>query len=86
MKVKSTLVLREVLNTWMVIPVATEEQSEYLLKLNESGAKLWKLLENDADIDVLANALVNEYGISFDNAKQDAQEFVNLLIQKGCLE
>ena len=86
MKVKSNLVLRQIVDTWMVIPVATEEPTEFLLKLNNSGAKLWNLLQEDRDIDDLANALVEEYNISFEVAKQDAQEFVDILSQKGCLE
>ena len=86
MKIKDSLALRQVANVWMVIPVATDSKTDVLLKLNDTGAKLWKLLEQDVDVTVLANALANDYNIPFDIAKQDAQEFVDMLLQNGCLE
>ena len=86
MKVKSSLVLRQVMNVWLVIPLITESRSECLMKLNETGAMLWKLLEQGADASSLADALIREYGISCDQALQDAQQFIDKLLSAGCLD
>ena len=56
------------------------------MKLNETGAMLWKLLEQDADLPELAAALEKEYGISDDQAQQDVQHFIQKLADTGCLE
>ena len=86
MKIKSSLVLRQVLDSWYVIPMVTQTRSECLMKLNETGAMLWKLLEQGADLPELAAALEKEYGISDDQAQQDVQHFIQKLVETGCLE
>ena len=86
MKIKSSLVLRQVLDSWYVIPMVTQTRSECLMKLNETGAMLWKLLEQDADLPELAAALEKEYGISCDQARQDVRQFIQKLADTGCLE
>ena len=70
----------------MVVPLATQSRLESLLKLNETGAMLWKILEQGAELSDLANALVKEYGIPYEQAEQDAQQFIQKLADTGCLE
>ena len=86
MKIKSSLLLRQVIDFWMVIPMVTDSRSECLMKLNETGALLWKQLQQGAELPDLANALVTEYGISYEQAERDAQQFVQKLKDNDCLE
>ena len=57
-----------------------------MLKLNESGALLWKALKNGADLDGLVSALTAEYAVDEAQARADAREFLDKLAQAGCLE
>ena len=87
MKIKKDFVLRQVAAVWMVMPLA--EQNEKLggmLTLSESGALLWRTLEQGCDMDGLAKALTAEYDVSEEKALADAAKFVEKLRQLGCIE
>jgi len=53
--------------------------------LNESGAVLWKALEKDNDIEGLVAALKAEYDVTYEEAKQDAEAFVEFLKARDML-
>ena len=87
MKLNKNFVLRRVANAYMVLPLGQATVSfEGMLKLNESGALLWKALKDGADLDGLVNALTAEYTVSEDQARADVKEFLDKLAQAGCLE
>lgn len=87
MKLKKDYVLRQVADTWVVLPLGQETISfDGMLKLNESGALLWKALEEGADTDGLVAALKAEYIVSEAQARADAEEFLQKLAQAGCIE
>lgn len=87
MKIKENFLLRNVADAWVVMPIG-QEMLDFngVIKLNETGAFLWKKLEDGADLDDLARALAEEYGISFETAKADAEEYLSTLMKVGCLE
>lgn len=87
MKIKKDFVLRHVLGTLMVMPLG--EQSQKLggmMTLTESGALLWKTLEQGCDMDALTKALTDEYDVTEERARADAEKFVEKLTQLGCLD
>lgn len=87
MKLKKDYVLRQVADTWVVLPLGQETISfDGMLKLNESGALLWKALEEGSDTDGLVAALKAEYIVSEAQARADAEEFLQKLAQAGCIE
>lgn len=57
-----------------------------MLTLNESGALLWRALEQGADRPTLLAALTAEYDVSDAQAEQDIDEFLSTLQKAGCLE
>lgn len=57
-----------------------------IIKLTETGAFLWSLLNSDQTIDELAKSLTDEYDVSFDKAKADTEKFVNKLKDADLLE
>ena len=72
---------------WIIVPVA-EMVVEFngLMNLNESGAFLWKLLVEGAEMDELVSRLLNEYDVDEKTAKADIKEFVEQLEAKGLLQ
>jgi hypothetical protein len=87
MKIKKDFVLRQVLGALMVMPLG--EQSQKLggmMTLTESGAILWKALEQGCDMDALTKALTDEYDVTEARARADAEKFVEKLTQLGCIE
>lgn len=87
MRLNKEFALRKVVDTWVVLPLGdTSVDFNGMLKLNESGAMLWKVLENCSDCEELVSALVAEYNVSRDEAIRDIDCFVKKLADFGCLE
>lgn len=86
-KIKENFVLRQVAGTWVVLPLATETVDfSDMLKMNESGAFIWKELETGADREGLVKALTGEYSVTEQQAATDVNEFLDKLMQIGCIE
>src|SRR4051794_27744737 len=54
-------------------------RDEPLYALTPTGALLWERLAQWATVEQLAEALVNEYEISLDDARTDARDFIDQL-------
>ena len=86
MKLKDEFVLRQVADTWVVLPVGkTSVSFNSMLTLNETGAVLWRALEQGGDRQALAAALTAEYEVSAEEALADVDTFLQKLEQVGCL-
>lgn len=84
MKLKENFVLRQVAGTWVVMPVgAATLDFNGMLTLNETGALLWKAIQQGTDP---VEALTSEYDVARDQAAADMEEFIGKLRAAGCLE
>lgn len=87
MKLKSEYVLRQVADVWVVMPIGEEVLNfNGMLTLNETGAFLWKKLEEGADIEELTAALTSEYDVAAAHARADAEAFCQELLSAGCVD
>ena len=87
MKLKKDFVLRQVADTWVVLPLAEQTVNfTGMITLNESGAMLWQQLEKGADREGLVAALTAEYDVSEDVASADVDAFLGKLASACCLE
>lgn len=87
MKIKDNFVLRQVADTWCVLPLAEETLNlNGMLTLNDSGTFLWKILEEGVSKDELAAAMMGEYDVDPETAETDIEEFLDKLRQVDCLE
>jgi len=87
MKIKENFVLRQVANTWMVMPLGEQnDQLGGMLTLSESGALLWQALEQGGDLEKLTKVLTEEYEVTEAKARTDAAQFVEKLRSLGCID
>ena len=87
MKLKENYVLRQVADTWIVLPLGSETlEFNGMLTLNETGVVLWKALEQEIDREALADRLLSEYDVDRAQALADTDEFLKKLENVGCLE
>lgn len=87
MKVKGKYILRQVAKTWVVLPLGqTTLDLNGMLTLNETGALLWKALEQGGGREAMINALTAEYNVSADQAAADVERFLGKLAAAGVLE
>ena len=86
MKLSENFVLRQVADTWVVLPVGQASVDfNGMLTLNESGAILWNALAAVGDREALADALLAEYEVDRATALADVDEFLLKLKDIGCL-
>lgn len=88
MKLKQGYLLREIAGSWIVVPIGQRVvEFNGLMNLSESGALLWKKLENSIDREEeLVNLLTEEYDIDVETAKKDVHEFISSIKEKGMME
>lgn len=87
MKLKSQLMLRKIADNWMAVPVGERTRDvPGVIVLNETGAFLWKLLEQDTTQQDLVSALLAEYEVDMETAKQDVEKFLADLRERAWLD
>ena len=88
MKIKDGFYLTEIGTDYVVIASTPEAKKLFggMLRLNATGAFLWKKLVEGATEDQLAEALSAEYGVSQSVAAVDTADFLATIRQAGFVE
>lgn len=87
MKIEKEFILREIAGDYVIVPVGDAAvQFNGMISVNETGAVLWKCLQEETDTDRMVQALTEEYDVSEETARHDVEEFTSLLRQHGILE
>ena len=88
MKIKSGFILREISGVNVVIGVGenAEKIKNSMVKLNESGAFIWKILEKGATVDEVVSAILNEYDAPEDVVRADVLNVVKTLKEIGAID
>lgn len=83
MKIKEGFCLREVAGSYIVVPIGKAKKDfNGMINLNETGAFLWKQLENDIDEEKLIFSLMDEYNIDRDKAEHGVKKFLDVLLKE----
>jgi hypothetical protein len=87
MKVKNGFIMRSLAGESIVIAVGEAEKDfGSVLKLNEAGIFLWKLMQKDSNIEILTTALQNEYDVVHEVAIADVERFIEKLKSINCID
>lgn len=87
MKVQKGFVLRELAGEYVIISTgAAPPASGGLLTVNEVGAELWEMLQTERSLEELVWKILEEYDVEEKTAREDIQEFLDTLNQRGMLE
>ena len=87
MKIREGFILRQVLDIYAVIGVGSEAyMPNRIMSVNETGAFLWRMLENGAEKQGLIDALLREYETDPQTAEKDVDAFLNELRDKKLVE
>ncbi len=85
MQLKSNFILRQVAGENVVIPTGDALNLNLMITLNETGAFLWKLLEQDIDEEAMVAALLAEYDVDEASARAHVTAFVTKLKEQDFL-
>ncbi len=86
MQLKNGFILREIAGKYVV--VATGEAAESfrgLIKLNDTGAFLWRLLQKDTTEEELTSSLLSEYDVDRPQAEREVASFISRLKEEDLL-
>lgn len=88
MRLKSGFVLEEVAGTFLAVAVGERaEELKVLIKLNSTGAFLWKILaERDVTEEELVLALLAEYDVDAELAKRSVRDFLKIVSDGGLID
>ena len=76
MKLKDGFLMRRVAGQTVVLPSGDELDLNMMITLNETGKFLWERLENETDEAALTAALLAEYDVDEQTARQSVDAFV----------
>ena len=86
MKIKTGYVVRQVMDTYLVIGIGSENYvPNQIMSLNETGAFLWELLETGAEKSELLNSLMKEYEVDAETAEKDVDAFLASLRERSLI-
>lgn len=87
MKIQGSYILRDVAGSHVVVPVG-QSVADFngLITMNETGAFLWRQLQEDVERDTLIRRMTDEYDVTPAQAAQDVDTFLQKLRDNGFLE
>ena len=87
MKIKKGFIIRKVGDENIVVPVGEASKNFHgMVKLNESGAFLWKFFTENHTEEEAVDALLSEYDVEKDVAARDEKGFVEVLTKNSFAE
>lgn len=87
MKIKDNFILRKISDAFVVVPIGDAVVDfSGLINLNETGAFLFKKLQDGAEEKDLVNALLKEYDVDENTAKEDVKKFIDKLKDADLVE
>lgn len=87
MKIKEGFVLREMGGQAVVVSVgAASKVFNGMIKLNDTGEFLWNELKNDKSEEELVQAMLAQYDVSEEVARQGVDKFIATLKSPGIIE
>lgn len=88
MKVKDGFYLTAIGTDYVIIAGTPEAKKLFdgMLRLNETGAFLWKKLADGVTEAELADALAAEYGVSREVSEKDTADFLDVIRSAGFIE
>ena len=86
MKLKDGFLMRSVAGQTVVLPSGDELDLNMMITLNETGAFLWERLQNETTEDALVSALLGEYEVDEETARNAVAAFVQKLSENGFLD
>ncbi len=86
-KIKNGFIIRKIGGQIMAVPTGKMTSEIHgMIVLTESGELLWNALIDGAEIENLADILVENYEVEHEIALADAKKFVNGLKEQGALQ
>lgn len=86
MKIAQDFTLKKIADSFAVVPTGKNVVDfTAMITINETGAFIWNILQEDCDIETIAKKMCDEYDIDMQTATDDAIEFLKILEDNNVL-
>lgn len=86
MKVNGNYVLKKVADSYIVVALGGDVVDlNTIISLNDTGAFIWKQLENDTTKEAIVVAMLGEYDVTEEQAETDVNAFIEKMTEAGLL-
>lgn len=86
MKIKPGFIIKTIGLRHMVLPIDAQAlHFNGVMTLNKSGLLLFEALQTEQTLESLVNLLMDQYEVSFEDARRDVVKFVETLKDKDLL-
>lgn len=87
MKRKEGFIIREVADSWVVVAIGEVSKNfNGMVKMNDTSAFLFKILEKEMTKEGLVHALMETYDVNEKKASEDVGKFCETLLKAGILQ
>lgn len=86
MKIKKGFVLREAAGSYIVMNIGGNMDFNGMITLNETGALIWRSVEEGNDAEAIAEKIAGLYEIDRETALCDVNAFIEKMNGAGILE
>lgn len=86
MKIKEGFVLREAAGSYVVMNIGGNINFNGMITLNETGALIWRAIEDGDDAETIAKKIAGLYEIDHETALRDVNGFIEKMNGAGILE
>lgn len=86
MKIAQDFTLKKIADSFAVVPTGKNVVDfTAMITINETGAFIWNILQEDCDIETISKKMCDEYDIDMQTATDDAIEFLKILEDNNVL-
>ena len=86
MKVNGNYVLKKVADSYIVVALGGDVVDlNTIISLNDTGAFIWKQLENDTTKETIVSAMLDENEVTEEQAQNDVDAFIEKMTEAGLL-
>lgn len=87
MRIEKEFILREIAGDYVIVPTGkTALEFNGLITVNELGAFIWKKMQQDISEDNLVSAILDEYEVKEETARNGVKEFLGKLEEYNILK
>lgn len=87
MKIKKGFVMQKIGDTTVVVSTGELSRTFHgMIELNETGAEIWKCVEEGMSVLEIANKFSQEYDVDIQKATDDVTKIINKMLDAGVFE
>jgi hypothetical protein len=83
---ESSIVSRKIADEFILVPISQKaDDVDSIYTVNEVGGRIWELIDGEKTLGAIRDIIIDEFGVSSEEAEKDLIEFLQQLEQVGAV-